>query len=313
MSTNELQVISYNTFDHISISGNPFLGGFIKYNDKVIFRKIKNYFEYIKGAEPSVKEEILITEDEWKHFQGLEKEIYPPRKLNSINECPHCNSKLVKESADQYFKYIGDTDQSESWLLKCINCNFWAIGINESDFQNFCHTSVLSSIEKYSVESSSVPMNALLHYLKKQPESLRMVNPTIFEKLVGEFLKVEWEVSEVKHVGKSHDGGIDLILITSDKEKWLVQCKRRLRSDNIETIDTVKILIGTMIQHQNLRGILVSTTDHFSNEAIRLQKSDALKKSGIVIELYDFGVLREILPKTRVQEPWLGFFEQFRP
>lgn len=62
--------------------------------------------------------------------------------------------------------------------------------------------------------------------LQKETDKLFRMNPSRFEKFVGEVMSAFY-ACEVTHCGKSHDGGIDLLLLRSDIGFVPVQVKRR--------------------------------------------------------------------------------------
>jgi len=62
--------------------------------------------------------------------------------------------------------------------------------------------------------------------LASRPEILPRIEPPKFEHLVADVLKDRWAPCDVKLVGGTGDGGIDVILIMGESEEYLVQVKR---------------------------------------------------------------------------------------
>ena len=105
------------------------------------------------------------------------------------------------------------------------------------------------------------------------------------------------------HVGKPDDGGVDILFIDSTHEQWLIQVKRRERADSAEGINTIRNLVGAMVLEGAMRGIVVSTADHFTLRA--QQAAKRLEKRGLHIELIDKGVLNRMLEPVLPDRPWL--------
>ncbi|MDM8161479.1 restriction endonuclease [Labilibaculum sp. K2S] len=98
--------------------------------------------------------------------------------------------------------------EGESWGFKD-----WQLDINSA---------ILRSFE---ISSNEVPILSLRTYLTQQNEKIFEIHHRKMEELVASVFR-EYFACEVKIVGKSCDGGIDLILIMSDNP-ILVQVKRR--------------------------------------------------------------------------------------
>ncbi|WP_041702133.1 restriction endonuclease [Prosthecochloris aestuarii] len=98
-------------------------------------------------------------------------------------------------------------------------------------------------------------------------DRLRAYDPTKFEKLVGDVMK-EFLGCQVDHVGKSNDGGIDLILMHSDRGPIPVQVKRRQADGKVESVALVREFRGAMVLAGFDEGLIVSTADHYSRQAM---------------------------------------------
>jgi hypothetical protein len=128
---------------------------------------------------------------------------------------------------------------------------------------------------------------------------------------VADIFRANHASSEVIHVGKPDDGGVDVILIDSANEQWLAQVKRRERQDSSEGVSTIRNLIGTMVLEGAKRGIVVSTADHFTLRARQAAKK--LKKQGFYIELIDKGILNRMLDPILPDRPWLSIVRAHDP
>ena len=62
-----------------------------------------------------------------------------------------------------------------------------------------------------------------------------------------------------------------------------------------------------------MRGIVVTTADHFSYHAQRLASAPRLRELGYEIDLTDIGILRQLLRENPSHEPWQRYFEIWPP
>jgi hypothetical protein len=93
--------------------------------------------------------------------------------------------------------------------------------------------------------------------------------------------------------------------LTRRGKKWVVQVKRRTTAAG-ESVETVRSLLGVMYGDLKLRGIVVSTADHFTHWA------DKLAKKNGVVELVDRGKLDLMLSPLLPEAPWRDFQTTFR-
>lgn len=135
------------------------------------------------------------------------------------------------------------------------------------------------------------------------------MSPTRFEKLLVSIFKANFSVSEVFHVGKSYDDGIDAYFINAKGQKWLVQAKRREKPNSAEGVITIRNFLGAVFLDQSLHGIIASTADHFSYRAYQAAKRAT--KLGIEIQLFDKGKLKRMLNPFLPDRPWLEIVRAF--
>jgi len=199
-----------------------------------------------------------------------------------------------------------------SWVNRvysCSRCGWWyeldqdEIYIGEGDY--FATTRYkFGTLREYDVESISVPIMVLRRALLKNINLLFSIHPTKMEQLVGSVFR-DYFSCDVMHLGKSKDGGIDLLLIDGDKQ-YVVQVKRRSTSRSVEGVDVVRELVGAMVLTQQRSGIFVTTADHFTRPAMNAVKT--ARKLGVVkkIELIDIHRFIDVLNLTadKVEMPW---------
>lgn len=148
-------------------------------------------------------------------------------------------------------------------------------------------------LKKFDVESKNVPINILRDYIFNNPDKIYDIHHYKMEELVGSIFKEHYNC-EVHHVGKSADGGKDLLLIESDKS-IVVQVKRRKTRNKTEAASGIRDLIGATLLNRSRDSIFVSTADHFSPQAIK-HKDDAIAYNIIdSFELFDVDKFMNLL------------------
>jgi len=293
-----VEIISYSEFDSCERVHHDILGNFILYNgNEIAVQTFKPSGEQVRHISLSPEWEKLLE----SHFSNFSN-------FNSKEICPYCNSFLVEYSADEIYQGVRG-EENLFIYKKCSSCNFWIAFLRQYDIQIVKGKTAISYLKKYDATANNIPIPDLLKYLQRDSNTIKTIDPYRFEKIIQEYLKQEWKDAEVIHVGKPGDGGVDILLIISDNERWLVQCKRRSKTGYVEGVETIRKLLGAMIENDNLNGIVVTTADKFSPAAISLASSDILRKFGLKVKLTDYGILKEIIPNLNVKDPWASFFK----
>ena|GEM_PF-5161205 len=258
------------------------------------------------------------------------------RVLQPSLPCPYCQKSLrighfPGVASGQRPKALqGDSANATRFseeLRLCTNCGFWRASNEQTRgiARGMCSTYAAAVQRVFPLDAPDAPLRELFEYLRRNPERLAQVNPKKFEKVVGECFRANWAPVEVKYVGGPADGGTDVLLIMVDQTRWLIQCKRRASLKASEGVRVVRELLGTLRAEDELRGIVVSTANHFTYQARQLAQRPNLMEAGYRIELYDLGVLREMLvgapmgPRVvadasdsavvvRTDGPWASFF-----
>lgn len=218
--------------------------------------------------------------------------------------CPYCRTPLRQghtaiEATNRILRAQDDLARpvrlSEELRL-CASCGFWRASYSESrGFGGLARAYAAGVQRVFPLDAPEAPLRELFEYLRRKPERLTRINPNRFEKIVGECFRATWGPVEVKYVGGPDDGGIDVVLVMAEGSRWLIQCKRRLALNSSEGVRVVRELLGTLRAEDELRGIVVSTADHFTYQARQLAARPNLVGAGYEIKLYDFGLLREML------------------
>ena len=95
--------------------------------------------------------------------------------------------------------------------------------------------------------------------------ALADISPLEVEDVVGRILS-QYYNCDVRHVGRSHDEGIDLIVIASD-QPVAIQVKHRSRARKTAGVETIREFVGALVGSKFKKGVVVSTAERFTNEA----------------------------------------------
>lgn len=193
---------------------------------------------------------------------------------------------------------------------QCHQCSWWweeeyeEIYIGEGDRLSK-ERKRFGILNRYDVGSIELPINTLRNYLSKHTGILYDIHPTKLEQLVGSVFRDHYEC-EVRHLGRTGDGGVDLLLIQGERQT-VVQVKRRSKKNVTEGVAPIRELIGAMILQGKKDGMFVTTAKSFSMPAKSAASQAPTKTADInKIELINCGKLVDILDLTmpKITAPW---------
>jgi len=165
-------------------------------------------------------------------------------------------------------------------------------------------------LQRYKIDSNEVPIQSLREYLIKKAEDIYRIHHKKMEELVASVLGEHFDC-KAHIVGKTNDGGVDLILVESD-DPIIVQVKRRMKKGKVEPVSQIRELIGATLLKESRKCIFVTTADHFSREAIKT-KNMALKKNIVrSFDLIDFNKFISFLQLNKKDSvsPWKKLTER---
>ncbi|MBQ3545099.1 MAG: restriction endonuclease [Lachnospiraceae bacterium] len=195
-------------------------------------------------------------------------------------------------------------------VLECQNCKWWTYKYHFSDDADlvdevrsfFIDERYYGITKSFNINDKMLPIEVLMEELKKKPERLYDINPYKLEQLAQEILRGAYDC-EVCHVGKTGDGGKDLIVLESD-EPILVQVKRRENPNHVELIKGVREFVGTLFIEDKRKGIYISTAKRYSKaskevaaELIKNRKLDYFK-------LVDYDKLCSLIGDIKERKHW---------
>ena len=224
--------------------------------------------------------------------------------MPDIGLCPLCNTQCPKMIHGK-----GDLDCE---LHRCAACGGWDLIGGERVTHDPYLVSAYHSENQYrgilrtfDSEAADVPTRILIEHCRRNPKLLYETHHTKFEELVSDVFK-DFGASEVHHLGRPGDDGIDLMLILGDIQV-AIDVKRRL-SPITEPVSLVRHFIGVLQLEGVKNGLIVSTADHFSPKAIEKAES-ARTRPGVNIELIDFMSFVDMLQLAngKTPAPWERF------
>ena len=266
---------------------------------------------------------ILSFEDfiEDRHYYGVLRkdgnpetiEYHIPRNYQIFFSrrgfCPSCQL----EAKTVFYKsahYHDDYYSEQIW--ECEKCGWWE-GSGQFNAEYRPHSNLQrvadiflyhSLVKRFNESSPNLPLKALLRELNAKQQLLYGIHPKKMEE-IAQYALGQFFSCDVSHVGKSGDGGIDLVLILKD-EPILVQVKRRTKSEAVESVSTVRDILGAMFIQNSRKGIIVSTANHFSKPSHKIK--DELLENGKLeyFDLIDYDKFMSILDLIRKpnMEPW---------
>lgn len=162
-------------------------------------------------------------------------------------------------------------------------------------------------LRRYNPSDSNLPLIALRKALISNPNLIDGVSARKTEELVGSIFGDFFDC-DVKLVGKSGDGGIDLVLVLGDREV-LVQVKHRNRGSHkwqAEPVASVREFLGAAVLYGGRHTILVTTAQHYSRQAQEAATKAVALHCVTQYDLFDINSLLITLQLTsdRIQNHW---------
>lgn len=176
--------------------------------------------------------------------------------------CTICSNPLTpilaESSTDIYYK------EDFRWLMGvCFNCGWWWTSIlpEHSYSRAYWKSGVL-----FKLDNAPTLLENGIFEITKNTSKLFQMNPTKFEQFVGGILSEHLDC-QVVHTGKSNDGGIDLMLMDSEKGIIPIQVKRREKPNSKETVSLIREFRGAFLYRDYKQGMIVTTAGDFTKQA----------------------------------------------
>ena len=228
--------------------------------------------------------------------------------------CPYC-----REQTSIVYSDAGRRDHND-WItptsefrtvtaFSCHRCNWWDVeyavqfdvGMARIEHLTLTH----GILKSYDVKDLGVPVATLREVVESRMDLLNQIHPKKMEELVGSVFGDFYDIDEVRLCGKSHDGGIDLVLVQSETP-IAVQVKTRRTPNKGESVAAVRDFLGAMTLRDFTSGIFVTTADRFSLSSQNAARSILSKGRVSMFELVDRNRFLDMVRETSTEkvEPW---------
>ena len=216
------------------------------------------------------------------------------------DKCPFCSNRLanvtVANLASGRQRRFSEISSSTMW--HCRHCAYWQWYVGDYGED----TAYLANMRGFDESLPDGLPNEFAQAIRRKPTLWNSMKPRSLEIFVADILKANYEPCEVVHIGQPDDGGVDVLFVDSSSKQWLVQVKRRESLNASEGVSTVRNLLGAMVVAGSLRGILVSTADHFTYRANEAAGRASL--CGMTVRLVDRGKLDRMIAPLIPDQPW---------
>lgn len=228
----------------------------------------------------------------------------PILRLKDIQSCPYCQAPLVQKSWGREIWDDPLIDWIDYYKGTCEKCGWWKI-FEEGEAFSANHsyvTRVLTCGILRAFDVDTLGLSCIDDIFSSLDEMFCM-HPRDFEVFIAGTLAELFGCKAI-HTGKSHDGGIDIILLGTSVGEIPVQVKRRTKPTRTESVALVREFRGAMLLNGYSEGIIVSNADHFSREAERISAPEHDHLAEQTIRLIDCRTLIDILGLLKVaREP----------
>lgn len=221
------------------------------------------------------------------------------------SRCPYCAVPLrTREFDDTDAEAVRWTWNREYHLRWCVRCAYWELGGGE--WSNACMDAsrtllVRSVAARFAPRLPDACASELAQYLRRRPGAWNELPPRRMEVLVAELFRANYRHTEVLHVGRPGDRGVDVLFVDDQHTQWLVQVKRRERSDRAAGFETLQRVLGTLALTGGRYGVIATTADSYSHQA-RAAANEA-RTRGFHVELLDRGRLDRMLGPLLPEAP----------
>lgn len=248
--------------------------------------------DYTSFVENGLK---LVPRDAGFLDKALERRI---RSTQRSGLCPYCRAKYerVYEERWEPFRFL--------ICHSCLVCGWWWIEREESEDWGARADYAVAILRQFDISDKRLPISTLEMELRRRPHLIRTVHPHVLEKLVESVLR-DFFHTEVYLIGKSGDGGVDLLYLDADVPV-AIQVKRRRADDVAEGVSLVREFLGAMVLLGIRRGTVVSTARSFTRGAREVAQSAVEKFVVDTFELVDCRKFLDIfrLASKRANYPW---------
>lgn len=226
--------------------------------------------------------------------------------FSKAKRCPFCHLVTTPVLKIDTTQASDDSDGRIVDVFACYGCGWWARDWWHLEYDGWPghHDRAVALLREFSASSREVPLVALERELLRRPDLLYNIHANKFEELVAAVMSDHY-ACEVTVVGRTRDGGIDLLYLDGDAPA-AIQVKRRQGPNRGETVTVVREFLGALLLQGLRRGSIVTTADHFTRDA-RAARDEAIRRQVVhCFDLIDGCRFYELFKSRRIppEYPW---------
>jgi len=233
------------------------------------------------------------------------RRAYEDHLLRRNMKCPYCDGVLKEVLKDHYPGWGDDNDTRDSIIDACDGCGWWREAVIFGKYHSPYNR--LPFVDAYNNPHTRTILVPLLDEIRRYPSILYSMNPKELELATASVLRGIFDC-DVQHVGKSGDGGIDIVVLRSYDDPIVVQVKRRADHNAVEGVCVIRELRGAMVLANSSDGIFVTTADHYSPAAVeasgRIESTSTIQRIRLIDCQAFMDLLRVVLPIDLDVPPW---------
>lgn len=238
------------------------------------------------------------------------------RRFRSNHCCPYCDTEAILIFAGFLPGPEHDCfEHRQVSLWGCPSCGWWHEEFSIIDFTFPGWERIkrrVPYLREFEVDSASIPIRALSSALLSRPELLCDMDPARLERFTASVLS-DFHAVEVAVIGRSGDGGVDLVYVHCDRP-FAVQVKRRQSPGATEGISLIREFLGACVLSGHRRPQIVSTAASFTRgaeeaakEAVRRRVVDSFEliSRDKFIEYFHRTSFATLYPWTPIAQSWI--------
>ncbi len=253
-----------------------------------------------------------------------EKPYKDPNDINKFFKkrgyCPFCGKNMPIVFKNKRSNTIGEELWEFITIWECNTCGWWEYSYKfseELDLGDEVSTKNWDTlrhgiVKKFNISDKQIPIDTLMSEIVKNQSVLYDINPYKLEDIAKVVFSAYYNC-EVKHVGKTGDGGTDLIIVQSD-DPILVQVKCRENPEHIELVKGIREFVGTMYIEDAHKGIYLSTAKEFSRGCKKTSEQLLSNRKFDTFDLVNYEKFCSMLGviKKDSLKPWMKFVENIK-
>jgi hypothetical protein len=237
-----------------------------------------------------------------KRWRAYETAIGGP--IHEATECNFCNSAIASYCLQEVFytnPETGDQQAGGTDILVCYQCG-WYRRERKTSLTLLALPSIDSEVaclERQEISDDTVPLEVLRAHLARHWGDRKHITPGQAEKLVADIFRehLDGEVLYTTNGVYTPDGGIDFVIVCSERGVVSAFQVKRRQTDSAESVTEVRSFLGALARSPFSQGYFVTTAPRFTRAAIEegVKTGEILRRRGLSLEIVDGTALHRIL------------------